>query len=391
MTFDDTSVQHALAQFAGSGGINGYGSRGLVVAVSFGWILYPFYALSSLLGTGRLMPVADVDSMVINAKTGYARKNKSWIIGRFLRDWDFKPTTTRGLYITVLDAAKEKENYSNVHRSSLYQLVMLTDAIDGFPLLLPKDASHAINVVLSAAVLLTVFISVHSYAQPKVETLLQMIVLFTGMAGIFMIVQLPQWQAEKFNCRNQTKQTYCVTSGNGSQHVLIVRGNGVGLNLEDLASNRAPKTERRTIITVLLCCLASFLTIYLIALQSLDSYMFVTLFLGSCQNILAAQAPQSAASLGFHVKEVKKIHDNNVIKALALAEEDVEGAGFTLLPVFFPGKTRAEDLKVLEEAKAKRESKDNSAEKDESVGNDKSLKKEASPEWEKVVADDSVL
>ena len=100
MAFDSPSISQALAQM---------GSSGLMAAVSFGWLLYPVSALSSLLGTGRLSPAVDVDSMVINVKTGYGRKNNSWILGRFLRDWDYKSTTAKGLYVTVVDAVEEKE------------------------------------------------------------------------------------------------------------------------------------------------------------------------------------------------------------------------------------------------------------------------------------------
>ena len=79
------------------------GPSKLMAAVSFGWLFYPVSALSSLLGTGRLSPAVDVDSMVINVKSGYARKNKFWYLGRLLQDWDYKPTTVKGLYITIVD------------------------------------------------------------------------------------------------------------------------------------------------------------------------------------------------------------------------------------------------------------------------------------------------
>lgn len=120
MAFDSTSGPQALAQM---------GLSKLMAVVSFGWLLYPFYALSSLLGTGRLSPAVDVDSMVINAKTGYARKNKSWIVGGLLRDWDYKPTTVRGLYVTIVDAVKEKEQGTIIPRFIIHMWRMLTMTI----------------------------------------------------------------------------------------------------------------------------------------------------------------------------------------------------------------------------------------------------------------------
>ena len=93
-----------------------------------------------------------------------------------------------------------------------------------------------------------------------------------------------------------------------------------------------------------------------IALDGLGASMSAILLLGTINNILIAGAPRSAATHGFHVKESKKIHDDSVIKALASAEEHVSGAGFAMLPIFFPGRTRSKDIELLEEAKAKRES-----------------------------------
>ena len=101
MAFETTSISQALAHM---------GSPGLMPAVSSSWVFYPVVALSSLLGTGRLSPAVDVDSLVINVKSGYVRKNKSWILGRFLRDWDYKTTTQKGLYVTIIDAVTKKEH-----------------------------------------------------------------------------------------------------------------------------------------------------------------------------------------------------------------------------------------------------------------------------------------
>lgn len=61
------------------------------------------------IGTGRLMPTSDVDSLVINVKSGYARRNRSFILGRLLRDWPLELKAgdgVHGLYITVVDAVE---------------------------------------------------------------------------------------------------------------------------------------------------------------------------------------------------------------------------------------------------------------------------------------------
>lgn len=41
---------------------------------------------------------------------------------------------------------------------------------------------------------------------------------------------------EKWACRGDTKKTFVLTTGNGSQHAIVIQGAGVGLDLEDLAA-----------------------------------------------------------------------------------------------------------------------------------------------------------
>ena len=200
------------------------------------------------------------------------------------------------------------------------------------------------------------FLQIISAALCISSSLLPALVLGLGYYSVTVIQGLPQWNAEKFSCRKGTHDAYCLTSGNGSAHAIIIRGNGVGSNLEDLAADRTPQTDRRTYVTIIMACLVSIMMVYFIALDGLGASMLAILFLGTINNILIAGAPRSAATHGFHVKESKKIHDDSVIKALVSAEEHVAGAGFAMLPIFFPGRTRSKDVELLEEAKTKRES-----------------------------------
>jgi hypothetical protein len=71
-------VQKALAQASG-----GYFTP---VCFSFGWVTYSLNAIISIIGDGRLLPEPDYPVKVYNLKNGYVRDNKSWIIGRLLRD-----------------------------------------------------------------------------------------------------------------------------------------------------------------------------------------------------------------------------------------------------------------------------------------------------------------
>lgn len=105
MIINGDMVQKALAQLSGD--------TFVPVAFSFGWVVFSIQAFSTALGTGRLMPAPDMESIVINLRSGHQRVNRSWILGRLLRDWDYKPLDTGGLYITVLDAIDEEASQAN--------------------------------------------------------------------------------------------------------------------------------------------------------------------------------------------------------------------------------------------------------------------------------------
>ena len=71
--------------------------------------------------------------------------------------------------------------------------------------------------------------------------------LITAGGNLLALVTgaLPQWGEEKWACRRGAKKTVTVSEGNGSQHVLIIKGGGVGLDLEDLASGLGQSYRRR--------------------------------------------------------------------------------------------------------------------------------------------------
>src|SRR5271170_4940945 len=95
-------VQKALAQLsAGRGYI-------VPVAFSFGWVAYAFSTIVTLVGDGRLMPEPDYHCKVINVENGFARENRSWIIGRLLRDKE-PPLDKQSLRIDVFTTKKVRK------------------------------------------------------------------------------------------------------------------------------------------------------------------------------------------------------------------------------------------------------------------------------------------
>ncbi|KAJ8131321.1 hypothetical protein O1611_g2310 [Lasiodiplodia mahajangana] len=83
-------VQKAIAQLFGVYVEPGRGGPRIYltpVAFSFGWVGYAVTSLASVVGDKQLMPSnPDTNSIVINCDNGYSRINRSWLLGRILRD-----------------------------------------------------------------------------------------------------------------------------------------------------------------------------------------------------------------------------------------------------------------------------------------------------------------
>ncbi|KAL1645240.1 hypothetical protein SLS58_003947 [Diplodia intermedia] len=88
------SAQKAVAQLRG---------RHIApVAFSFGFVSYSFTSLLSAIGDGRLMPMSDCPSLLINLSSDYSRTNNSWILGRILRDIEKRLATSKAsLHVSV--------------------------------------------------------------------------------------------------------------------------------------------------------------------------------------------------------------------------------------------------------------------------------------------------
>lgn len=338
-------IQKALAQLSG-GTI-------VPVAFSFGWVAYSFSTVMSVVGDGRLMPAPDYLAKVINAESGYKRDNKSWVLGRLLRDYEMPLGDNIGISITVFEA---QDNAGVPERDFLWWsgvvVIVLQLGIAAIPCGLHQD--WAILLLTAGGILLA---------------------LTTGA--------LPQWRFEKWACRRETKKVVSLTGGNGTRHVMVIIGNKKGLDLEDLAAAESPrmrrrgedsdrlakrvrdehgkvvkdkegnhKTEVRMIkgrpaafwITRTACLtLAALWIVFLISVAGWKQntwYLLAVGGVGMAHNVVVAGAKRSASTTGIHLKKVERIQQTKVMDALMDLENAYETVGRSLLEEFFPGKFR---------------------------------------------------
>lgn len=311
-------VHMALAQLSG---------RTFVpVAFSFGWVAYSFHTVMSVVGDGCLMPKHDYPAKLINASTGFARDNRSWVLGRLLRDFERPLGNNVGLSVTIFNASSSASaGVPNIDRywTSGLITIILQFAVAAIPCGLKGDWS--ILAVTAAGTLLA---------------------LATGA--------LPQWRSEKWACRRNSSKVVCLTGGNGTRSVMVIRGNDVGLDLEDLAAAESPRLGWgrpefvRTIMglpipfwfTQAFClALAMAWIVLLITVTGLKSntwYLLLVGGLGMIQNVIVAGARRRSGASGIHLEKVEDFERKKAMHALMDVEDAYPKVGRCLLAEFFP-------------------------------------------------------
>ncbi|KAK3334179.1 hypothetical protein B0T19DRAFT_420254 [Cercophora scortea] len=192
------------------------------VCFSFGWISYAFMTIVSIVGEGRLLPPPDFPVKVFNLESGYHRENRNWVIGRVLRDHEASisrdyPISNHGIRIAVFEATENHQGptkfpYTRTHVYGLMAM-LLQLVVASIPIILNRD--WGIMLITAAGTLMAL------------------------IAGA-----LPQWKAEKLPNRQKAYKTIALTKGNGSRDVMIIKGLGWCLDLEELAGADSPRHGR---------------------------------------------------------------------------------------------------------------------------------------------------
>ena len=331
-------VQRAIAQLAGDP------SLPTPVVFSFGWVAYAFTALLSAVGDNRLMPSApDLDSLVVSVEQGHARKNQSWILGRILRDYDthWMPSTVKSELEAMLSNLKERRPKAGL-------CITVFDADRGRPV---GDADRDLLWIAGYLVaLIQLVISIIPWMiWQEWETFA---ITASGTTLAFLSASLPQWKYERWPCRRNSNKTICLTEGNGSQHVLVIRGLGHGLDLEDLASAR-PATSMPSSTRPVIVALAVLWTGLLITVSGIKDHTWFLVAIGSLgtlYTVVAAGAARKPEAFGIPLRLNSIYVKDRVMETLKSAELDHSGVGLALLPVFFPGRLRDEEASWWEKA-----------------------------------------
>ena len=345
-------VQKALAQTTAG--------RVPPVCFSFGWVAYSFTTLVGVIGDGRLLPPPDYPVKVFNLETAYVRENKNWILGRVLRDNETFMNKRGGLNGAAFRISIYKaENRLRKRRFYTSEVIWLTMTLIQLGVAaIPLGMNREWGVFL---------------------------ITLSGIVASMIAGGLPQWSIEKLPLKRSSSKYIALTSGNGSREVMVIYGDGVALDLEELAAGESPRSDRvweasslfsarvkektgerhkngneyrRTFMydglpvglwmTRIACfCQTIFWIALLITVAGLRShswYLVLVGGLGMLQNAILAAVARSPDRRGLPLMLVDTIIAQRTMDGLMDLEMTIAGAGQVLLDEFFPGSLTEEEI-----------------------------------------------
>ncbi|KAL7894296.1 hypothetical protein HDV63DRAFT_160296 [Trichoderma sp. SZMC 28014] len=290
-------VQHAIAQLFGVYVQSSQKWPRLYltpVAFSFGWIGYAFMSLASVLGDKPLMPSEpDCPSRVINCTSGYGRINRSWVLGRILRDHELTVEDNSGPEYANLEATQKRASL----RIDIFEIQECE-----------KPQIDRVWVLGWLTIVAQLVVSI----VPWIRDGDWGIFLVTASGTIFALLtgSLRQWNLEKWAGRrlnkpgsttNKTK-TVCLTRGNGHRHAMVFVGNGTAWDLESMATASSPSLAETPWLLGALAVLWGCLLVVVSGLQQNTWFLVLIGGIGMAQNIHASVARRPAGAFNMSIK-----------------------------------------------------------------------------------------
>ncbi|KAF8547522.1 hypothetical protein OG21DRAFT_1424674, partial [Imleria badia] len=336
-------IRSALAQLAGA--------PLAPTASSFGWVAYAFSNLVATLNGGKLMPQPEIPCIVINADSGYKRDNRSWIIARILRDFQYwlHPEVAQNVK-RIVEEARAKDRETGIHgprnKAGLCISVFTYSRPAGKP---AHDFAYYSGFIIA---LLQLAISSISFGISG--DWVPFLLTFSGIVLAFTTGALPHWKEEKRGAPS-TKKRVTLTRGNGAQHAIVIDSTVVGgVDFEVLAALEPTVSLVTCIGNVTLAVLW---IVHLITLAELDRdawYLIVVGIIGMAHNVFVAGMQRRPAALGIHLDYVECFADRKVMKALQAVEAEYPGVGASMLPTFFPAELRPDEKSFWHEQRNQR-------------------------------------
>ncbi|KAL8648869.1 MAG: hypothetical protein Q9210_004735 [Variospora velana] len=318
------------------------------------WVSYAVKSpLVASVGHTKLMPPppsSEEPCLVINSKSGHARTNTSWVIGRLLRDYEsWMDSAVRAKINSRLD-----KRWQHLQRNATDEAIprprqtgLCVSVYEPSKTKKAGEPAHDL-VYWSGIATILLQLVIAALALFKSNDSSTFLITISGTYLALTTGSLSQWKAEKWACRRKSPNPYILTGGNGAQHAIMILGNGHGLHLEDLTVRTAyPSLDLQTRFYLAITSLLW--VVLLLPIRSLRRKswpLLVIAGMGTIQNVFATGVKRAPSALGVHLDFVEVVGDVQVMDALIRLEAKYPNAGRSLLPTFFPGGLRAEEMRM---------------------------------------------
>ena len=293
------------------------------------------------------MPKPDIPCVVINAESGYARDNQSWIIGCLVAGFNFwkNDKVSRHLKQMLEDkheynktAAKESgEDVEYPQRAGLCVSIYRAGSNES-----PRRrVAHWIAFGTVILQLLLASIPGRNFGDWRI-----FLVTLVGVIMSVATASLPQWKQEKNSCRSKSEKDVVLTKGNGSQHAIVILGDGEGPDFEDLAAGEANVDAPASGMTVCVLGTLAVLSLPLLAfvteIRKHGLILMAIIGVGFLQNLIIA-GMRGPEAYGLSLDFIEVIGLPKVMDTLFEVEKKYPGVGRCMLETFFPGKLRNDE------------------------------------------------
>ncbi|KAK1808138.1 hypothetical protein LTR12_017504 [Friedmanniomyces endolithicus] len=310
--------------------------------------------MRSAMGDNRLMPKPELECKLINAESGYARNNHSWVLSRMLRDFDFwrprkcderkaeklaelrvnnqkqQAQIVSKLAQTTNDEAKnelqkklERLPSTEDIRVALRVSVWECDAATGQG---SGDSVYWSGILMSALQLRIAALPWGLYDEWYTF-------LITGAGTVLAYTSdaLPQWREEKILVRRvKSPKSVLLTEGNGADDVvLILQQRATGLGGFGSATARPAKPMDDTRLVNHHCIPLGW--------RQHTWYLLGVGIIGILHNVSVVGMKRQPAAWGINL-EYKQTVEGKIMEVLWKPEQSYPRAGRSLVAEFFPGK-----------------------------------------------------
>ncbi|KUL89159.1 hypothetical protein ZTR_03704 [Talaromyces verruculosus] len=317
-----------------------------------GWVVFSVRSALSALARKGILPEADFECIVVNAKPGWITANRSWVIGRLWRDFDNWMSTTIGdLLNSMLDAKFEEEkskertffpdseiDIPRPTRTGLCIAVYKEDPRSRG--LVGRDRLYYIGFAVCIIQIGIAAIPLGIFGDWSI-----FLITTAGVILSFTSYSIHQWGKEKQGPRANIERPVFITRGNGSQFAILILGSREGVDFQRLAAGEELQVTR--FVQIQITVLAVLWVVLLITATGIKAhtwFLFAVCTIGTLQNIYVAITWRSPEAYGIPLNFVEVIGNTKAMETLFAVEEKYPYSGLSMLDIFYPGRLFTAEL-----------------------------------------------